>query len=57
MVLPTGTVTYEEALEHLFGGDADAILARRQVTIDNATRRKLLVESAVAILRRVLAGN
>ncbi len=39
---PDGSVTYAEALEYLFGADADALCAERQLIVDAATRTKLL---------------
>ncbi len=55
VVLDTCTVTYDEALEHLFGDDVDAICARRQIAIDEGTRRKLLVEIAEVV--RLVGGK
>ncbi len=57
------TVTYAEALEHLFGTDADAICARRHVVVDAATRARLLREIADVVrlagdkLARNMAGD
>ena len=63
VVLDTCTVTYADALEFLFGDDADAICARRQVAIDAGTRAKLLREIAEVVrlaggkLARNMAGD
>ena len=49
MVLDTCTVTYDDALEHLFGDDADATCARLEIVIDDGTRKKLLREIAEVV--------
>ena len=63
IMLDTCKVTYAEALEHLFGADADAICARRHVLVDADTRAKLLREIAEVVrlaggkLARNMAGD
>ena len=57
------TVTYQAALEQLFGGRADKVCARRHVVVDAETRARLLreigevVHLAGAKLSRNLAGD
>ena len=49
VVLDLCTVTYDEALEHLFGDNADTLCARRAIVVDVGTRVKLLREIAEVV--------
>ncbi|VVB42553.1 hypothetical protein RHAL1_00248 [Beijerinckiaceae bacterium RH AL1] len=52
---PFVCVTYEEAIEDLFGAEADAILGAHQLVADVDTRRKLVLQIAEAV--RLAAGR
>ncbi len=49
VVLDQGTVTYDEALDYLFGETADANCAKHAIIIDAETRTKLLREIAKVV--------
>ena len=60
---PYFTTTYESALADLFGAEADALCAERQLLVDAATRAKLVGQIGEAVrlargrLRRTLDGD
>ena len=46
---PYVTVKYEDAIEDLFGAEADAIFGAHQLVVDDDTRRKLVLQIAEAV--------